>query len=374
MAEVVAVVRILVVPARAVSAAWCGIQVRKHSRQAVLLPFQHSRRYKLNVGVAVAEAEAMGVAQMVETALLQRSRRYRQAVEAVEEMGSMPRLLLAAAGEQPRNRELFPVFKCGSVNTMRTGILVLTMLAVSAIVYMRPTPLVFAFEDLSLMIAPSAERAVVYGNWHFNATNGRMYDIERAEHLYRAAEELDANQRGVHHQLARIDFLRAKFPSAIERIDKEIALYGEENPNAYYIRALVLGYQGKYLDAAADYEKYFTLAPANWAAINDYSWVLLKAKLPEGALSALEWGLAEWPENPWLLHNKVIALYEVGRYEEAATAAAAAAAAVDTVTEADWLIAYPGNDPRSAGQGLASFKAAVRANQEKVQKALEAGE
>jgi tetratricopeptide (TPR) repeat protein len=232
-------------------------------------------------------------------------------------------------------------------------------------------PLLFVYQDISFAYAPTAERAAQYGSWHLSASTANLYDIDRAESWYKKAAAIDPVYPSVQHQLARIAFLRNDLASAIGYIDREIEKYGEANPNSYYIRALIEGYQKEYVAAAKDYEAYFKLAPANWAGINDYSWVLLKAGLPEGALSTLQWGLTKWPDNPWLLHNKVIALYELGRYQEAATTAAAAVAAVDAVGEVDWLIAYPGNDPRSAGEGLASFKAAVKANQEKVQKTLE---
>ena len=47
-----------------------------------------------------------------------------------------------------------------------------------------------------------------------------------------------------------------------------------------------------------------------------------------------------------------------------------ATAAVETISREGWLIAYPGNDPLLADEGLASFKKAVYDNQKKVQEAL----
>jgi tetratricopeptide (TPR) repeat protein len=245
------------------------------------------------------------------------------------------------------------------------------VILIAAIAYWQPRPLTYMYEDVRLLLQPSAERAYAYGDRHFDALHADRYDIDRAERLYKKAEAIDSDLPALQHQLARIEFLNANFHAGLERINREIAAYGEKNPNAYYIRALILGYQGKYLEAAADYETYFKIAPANWAAINDYSWVLLKAELPEAALEAIEWGLVEWPDNPWLLHNKVIAFYELGRYEEAMRAAEAATAAVDTLSREGWLLAYPGNDPLLADEGLASFKQAVRENQKKVQEAID---
>jgi tetratricopeptide (TPR) repeat protein len=250
---------------------------------------------------------------------------------------------------------------------LRIAALLIAVVAVLAM--LQPRPFLYAYEDVKFMLAPSAERAVAYGNKHFNAIEADEYDINRADTFFRAAAKIDPTYPSVQHQIARIEFLRKNYDAAIEHINSEIATYGANNPNAYYIRALVKGYQGKYLEAAADYETYFKIAPANWAAINDYAWALLRADLPEAALPAIEWGLSEWPDNPWLLHNKIIALYEVGRYEEAAAAADAAVAAVDTVTREGWLMAYPGNDPRVAEEGLASFKQAVQENAAKAKAA-----
>lgn len=241
---------------------------------------------------------------------------------------------------------------------------------VFALYLSNPHPFIRVYEDANLFVRPSAERAVAYGDRYFNALSNE-YDIARAERMYLKAMTIDPDARGVQHQIARIEFLRNNLPKALAHINREIELYGVENPNSYYIRALILGYMGRYMDAAADYETYFTLAPANWAGINDYAWVLLKADLPEAALAAVEWGLTEFPDNPWLLHNKVIALYELGRYEAALEVAIQAEEAVARITEVDWLTAYPGNDPKSATQGLASFQKAVRDNRVKVQAAFE---
>lgn len=255
----------------------------------------------------------------------------------------------------------------------RNGVLILLgLVLITALAYFQPQPLLVVYEDALFALAPSAERAYRYGDRHFSALTPEEYNIARAEYFFHKAEAIDATFPGVQHQLARIDFLHANFPEGIKRINREIETYGEKNPNAYYIRALILGYQGKYLEAAADYETYFTIAPANWAVINDYSWVLLKAELPEAALAAVEWGLREWPGNPWLLHNQVIALYELERYEEALQVAEAATTAVEIVSREGWLIAYPGNDPLLADEGIATFKKAVYDNKEKVRSTLEA--
>ncbi len=223
-----------------------------------------------------------------------------------------------------------------------------------------------AEEFVMMRVDASAERAYLYGKRHFDAHEPDLYDIPLALSYFEHAYTLDREMPLVRHELARIAFLQDDMPRALEYINGEIAENPEPSPASYYVRGLIKAFTEDYAGAAEEYEIYFKIAPANWAAINDYAWVLLKSDLPEGALAALEWGLSEWPDNAWLLNNKVTALYELGRFEEARETAKRAQESAVKVTEADWLNAYPGNDPLVAGQGLASFRAAVQENAAKV--------
>jgi tetratricopeptide (TPR) repeat protein len=249
------------------------------------------------------------------------------------------------------------------------AVVIAIVVAAAVLAWLFREPMRRGYEDAMFALDHTAVRAVRYGERHFTALSPAEYDVDRAEYFFAEALRLDPSSRYALHELARIAFLKSDFGLAESRIDTEIAVYGKENPNAYYVRALIYGYQGRYLDAAKDYETYFKMTPATWGAINDYSWVLLKAELPEGALAALEWGLKEWPGNPWLLHNQAIALYELQRYEESAAAAALALAGAETLTREDWLVAYPGNDPRVAAEGLATFRAAAAENLAKAEAA-----
>lgn len=230
------------------------------------------------------------------------------------------------------------------------------------IAILHPRTFVRAEENFFDTIDPSAKRALQYGDRHFDAPNPQQYDLVRAEFFYHEALARDPMLPYVHHQLARIAFLKGDFGLAMAHINKELALSDTPSPASYYIRALIRGYLKDYVGAAEDYETYFKITPANWAGINDYSWVLLKADAPQLARSALEWGLKQWPDNPWLLTNYATALYELRRFEEAETAAIAAERAVARVTTNDWLMAYPGNDPLMAPAGLAAFKKAAADN------------
>jgi tetratricopeptide (TPR) repeat protein len=249
-----------------------------------------------------------------------------------------------------------------------TGIL---FVSVSAFVILRSSAFVYAYEDARLVLDPSAERAHYYGIRHFDAHAASSYDVARAERMFKRALELDPSFPMVRHELARIAFLKSDFERALGLINKELDTNPDPSPSSYYVRALIKGFSKDYAGAAADYEKFFKIAPANWGAINDYAWVLMKAGLSDGALAALEWGLEEWPENPWLLNSMATALYEEGRYEEAREVASRAERAVETLTKSDWLDAYPGNDPLVADDGLQTFREAVAANKKMVETALE---
>lgn len=220
---------------------------------------------------------------------------------------------------------------------------------------------------------PTPVRAFEYGSQYFNANDPREYNIDRAEYYFTAAAK-DPSLPYVYHELARISFLKGHFDLALARINFQISLHGTSTPNSYYIRALIHGFRGEYVAAARDYETYLRTDPNNWAAINDYAWVLLKEEKYADALVALDWGLLSWPENPWLLNSRATALFELGRLNEADEAVRAAQKSVASITEAEWSKAYPGNDPLIAPEGVVAFKTAVETNMHTIEAALEAGE
>lgn len=218
------------------------------------------------------------------------------------------------------------------------------------------------YEDIEFMLAPSAERAFDMGRKHLDARNPDDYDINRAEEYYEKAVALNPALPYVFHELARIAFLRGDFEAAMAYINEQIHMHGDFAPNSYYVRGLIEGYMGDYDASIRDYEHFLSFEPRNWAAINDYAWVLLKAGRSRDAVVASAGGLALFPDNPWLLNTNAIGLYELGLYEAAHEQARKAVRAVGNLTEYQWLTAYPGNDPRSAADGIRSFQDAVVRN------------
>lgn len=211
--------------------------------------------------------------------------------------------------------------------------------------------------------SPSAQRAFDIGERHFDSSRyPQSYDIDRAEYYFKLALEQDPTLPYVFHELSRIAFLRGDFPLALAYIDFQIQNEGDATPNSFYVRALIEGFAGDYPAAEADYARYIAGDPINWAATNDYSWVLLKDNKPKEADAAIGKVLQYFPDNPWLLNSDAIALSEMGDASTARTRLVAASAALSTMTDAQWSSAYPGNDPGVAATGLDAFKEAVDSN------------
>jgi predicted Zn-dependent protease len=236
------------------------------------------------------------------------------------------------------------------------------LLCVVAIRYLRE-PAIDWYENVSLALYPSGDKAFNYGEQHFNSSRyPDDYDINRAEHLFLEAVRLDPSLLYVHHELARIYFLHSDYADAMTQIDVQIEEHGDATPNSYYIRGLIEAYSGDYTDSAADYAHFLPYDPNDWAPRNDYAWVLLKLNRAKDALSVLAGGLLEYPQNPWLLNSDATALYELGDIPEALAQAQKAQVALRSLTLSQWSDAYPGNDPAIAAQGLSAFKAAVAHN------------
>ena len=216
-----------------------------------------------------------------------------------------------------------------------------------------------ARENITYDMWPSADRAFAIAEHHFSDQYPSAYNIDRAADFFRETERRDPGLKYVHHELARIAFLKGDFTTAMAEINLQIAQEGDSTPNSYYVRGLIEGFAGNYGDAAKDYEYFLQFEPRNWAGINDYAWVLLKASRSRDAVKTTAQGLVDFPDNAWLLNSNAIALYEVGDRVLAKVQAQKALVAVGDLTEREWSLSYPGNDPKSATEGLAAFKKAT---------------
>ncbi|HEY4488201.1 MAG TPA: hypothetical protein VJB97_01670 [Candidatus Paceibacterota bacterium] len=222
----------------------------------------------------------------------------------------------------------------------------------------------YAYELLVYNLAPTSERALYYGQKHFDSLRGSHdYDIDAAEYFFTRAVAIEPVHPAAYHELSRVAFLRGNLLTALALINIQIGRFEKDVPNAYYVRALIEGYLGRYDEAALDYEHYISLQEApGWAAYNDLAWVLLKANRPRDAARAAARGIAAHPQNPWLYNSFAIALYESGEREAALAAAETALYFADVVTDEMWLRAYPGNDPRVSASGADDFRAVLGQN------------
>jgi tetratricopeptide (TPR) repeat protein len=226
------------------------------------------------------------------------------------------------------------------------------------------------YEDAAYKFDSSPQRAFAYGERHFDAQNANEYDIRRAAYFFALAAAQDPTLPYLYHELARISFLEGDFKTALARINFQISLHGDSEPNSYYIRGLIEGYMGDYAPAAKDYEHFLQFDPNDWAAMNDYAWVLLKANRPQDAVRVTLQGLTLFPDNPWLLNSNSIALYEIGDLKDAYSQAQHAVQGSQRLTQSQWLHAYPGNDPGIAAEGVAAFQKAAADNMHTIQLAL----
>lgn len=259
------------------------------------------------------------------------------------------------------------------MNSRLQFLAVLAIVLCTALIVWR-IPILNAYEDLAFRADPTVARAVAYGGRHLDAIQADFHDIDRAHYFYSKAAEMDDAYPYVYHQLARIEFLKNNQSTALLYINKEIDRHGETQPNSYYIRGLIEGYRGEYDAAARDYEHYIESTAPNWAAINDYAWVLLKAERFADARDATASGLIHFPDNAWLLNSHAIALAELGDAKSAHPYARSAAEAVNKLTQIDWLRAYPGNDPNVASDGVAAFQVAVQQNLSRIEQSLKAAQ
>lgn len=200
------------------------------------------------------------------------------------------------------------------------------------------------------------------GSQYFDATRAAAYSINKASFLFNLAAKFQFDLPGVHHNLARISFLKGDFQKALDEINLELSLNPEPSPSSYYVRGLIKGYMDDFDGAAEDFELFLLFDPHSWAGMNDYAWVLIKAGRADDAVDAIEKVLFLHPENSWLLNTYATALFESGHTNEAREAVTRAARAAMELTEQEWSRANPGNDPLIAVDGVAAFQSAVLRN------------
>lgn len=221
---------------------------------------------------------------------------------------------------------------------------------------------IFATHVVVNLASLDAYAFVERGNRYFNVGGSGRYDLKKAEKYFLKALEKDPLVSDAWHQLARIDFLRGDFDGALEKINRQLALHGDSLMPSYYIRGLIYGYTKRFAEAEADFLKFYRWDPNNWAIYTDLSWIYFQEEKYEKMRMTAEGGLARFPNNPWLLNMAGLAHMNLGDAERARIYFQKALFWTETLKESDWHKAYPGNDPRVAGQGILEMKRAIEHN------------
>jgi len=211
----------------------------------------------------------------------------------------------------------------------------------------------------------SAKLSMEIGDYYFN---GGAYDLDRASQAYKQALIINPNIPVAHYQLGRILFVSGRFNIAIQEINKEIELF-PSSPHAYYARGLVYGYRSypdDFENAERDFKNFIAWMPKSWAGYNDLAWVQIKQKKYKEAKQTLELGFDNVPEtqkkNMWMLASLGIVHLNLKNYNEARDIFLTVKDISEKMTSQNFWSAYPGNDPRNAGEAFNQFNSTLHFN------------
>lgn len=165
-----------------------------------------------------------------------------------------------------------------------------------------------------------------------------------------------------HYQLSRTHFIQGDLLAAISEAEKELELY-PDNIRAYYVLGLTYGYMNEAEKAIEAFSRYIQTDPMSWAARNDKAWLQFRIGDIDGALATIE-PVSHDIGNPWVQNTYGTLLMNKERLAEAKQSFAYAKKAADAMTEQEWGISYPGNDPRIYGIGLNAMKLSIESNLE----------
>lgn len=214
----------------------------------------------------------------------------------------------------------------------------------------------------ALFLANDAELALKIGNYYLNGDGDNVYDLEKAREYFNLALALDPNVPGAWHQLARMDFLEGSLYNALEKINKQIEIHGENFMPSYYVRGLIYGYVKQFKKAEEDFLKLLEWDSKNWTAYNDLAWIYFQTGEYEKAKKIARRGLEANQDNPWLLNILGISLLNLSSKKEAAGILEKALEKAKNLTEEDWYKAYPGNDPTIARAGIEGIIRTIELN------------
>lgn len=210
------------------------------------------------------------------------------------------------------------------------------------------------------------------GQYYFNSDDkeGGEYDIIKAQQYYEEAIALNPRENNaVWYQSGRIDFINGEFNKALEKFATQVAYFGEEVPNVYYMIGLTYGYKARQTNNPEDWKQaednfikaveLFNKAP--WPYV-DLAWIYFSQGKFQEMKPVLETGLSVDSNNPWLLNMYGLALFNTGDTTMAREYFIFAQEMAEKLTVTDWGKSYPGNNPEIWGKGLEEFKSMIAKN------------
>lgn len=227
-----------------------------------------------------------------------------------------------------------------------------------------------------LLDRSDANLAMFIGSYYFNGLMGiGEYNTGIAKKAYTKAISINPQILWGHYQLARIYFVKGDSIKALEYINKEL-FANPENLRSLYVRGLIYGYRGQAGDlekAEADFRRFTGWVPKEWAGYNDLAWILSKQEKYEEAGEIIKQAFREVSGaevNPWLWNALGVAELNLKKYPAAADSFKKAKKLAENLTEKEWRISYPGNDPSTSSEGLAAFISAINENLYRARKLL----
>jgi tetratricopeptide (TPR) repeat protein len=179
---------------------------------------------------------------------------------------------------------------------------------------------------------------------------------------FRQALQKDPNLAEVNLEIGRLYFIDPNLVSldeAIYRFTKEIEI--SNHPYAYHERGILFGYLKKWKEAEADFRKEISLWD-NWAGYLDLAWILFSQNRLNEAEELMKIVDQKMPNSVWSLNGLGIIHLNQGKYDLAINELEMAFEKAKDLSYNDYIMAYPGNDPKLAFENIENIKIGIAFN------------
>jgi hypothetical protein len=214
---------------------------------------------------------------------------------------------------------------------------------------------------------PDSDHPLALAEYYFAPS---QYDLDKAKYYYHLATKKEPERSAIAwYQLSRIEFLRGNFDIGLSHLRQKISRFGDEIPNAYYMKGLIYAFRADWYGNRDDWNRsaeqfltFLTYYPQSpWARI-DLAWVYFSTEQYEEMRKILEPIKNQEVTNPWFLNMYALALFHNNELESAATTITNASHHIQAITTDDWATVYPENNPKDWAAGLEEFKIAIEKN------------